>query len=601
MRPTNGWTVVSSDERDPQVSWGNQVNGVIGGSSVQARTIEGGVHITMDRGTSLPAPAQLPAPGLFADRQDELAALLRLSEPAAQSTDAESGRPTLVVITGPGGVGKTTLALHWLHKIKIGYEGQLFVDLRGFSAGDPLPPGEPLERFLRALGADIGTIPADIDEQAGLFRSMTAGRRLIIMLDNAVSAAQVRTLLPGAGPALVVVTTRRRLSGLLADGARFFDLEPFDVSGALELLGRLIGEERLRAEHDQAGSLVRLCGLLPLAVCASGAQLAARRRWTISRVVADLDDEARRLSTLYAAEGERSVQAVFNASYRALGPVHARAYRLLGTHPGGEFGLEAAAALLGGSLDRTAGLLDDLVDASLLAEGTTPEDPGAEGVGDRYRFHDLVRLHATGLAREHEPEEERRAALERLADWYLSAAVAADLLLMPGRWHLGGYYAAERRAEAAAAGGTLFGDRSSALDWLELERLNLVAVARQAHRSGLHALAWQICEAMWPLLLQRKHYRTWLEVHELGRDAAAACSDPRAKARMLEGLGLAHLNLQDFAAARDCYREALALERRVAHRLGEASALEGLGLAALADADPEQAIELFSEARDVHA
>ncbi|MFD0537132.1 NB-ARC domain-containing protein [Actinomadura luteofluorescens] len=200
------------------------------------------------------------------------------------------------MIIGAGGVGKTTLALHWLHEVKGEYEGQLFVDLRGFSGADPLPPDEPLERFLRALGALPESIPSSIDEQAALFRSMTTGRRLIVLLDNAVSAAQVRPLLPGAGGSLVVVTSRRRLSGLVVDGARFVDVDPLGVTGALELLERLIGADRIRAEREHARSLVALCGTLPLAVCASGARLAARRRWPIARAVAELGDEARRLS-----------------------------------------------------------------------------------------------------------------------------------------------------------------------------------------------------------------------------------------------------------------------------------------------------------------
>ncbi|WP_165495520.1 NB-ARC domain-containing protein, partial [Actinomadura roseirufa] len=280
----------SSDEPGSgEVPWRNELTGMISGSSVQAGSIEGGVHITAAPRPRLPAPAQLPPPGLFADRADELASLTRMAE-APAGTD----RPRLVVVTGQGGVGKTTLALHWLHRIRARYEGQLFVDLRGFSGAEPLAPAEPLERFLRALGAAQESIPAGIDEQSALFRSMTSGRRLIIMLDNAVSAAQVRPLLPGAGPALIVVTTRRRLSGLLVDGAEFLELSPLGQSGALELLGRLVGRDRVDREDEAARSLVGLCGLLPLAVCACGARLAARRRWPISRAVAELRDEERR-------------------------------------------------------------------------------------------------------------------------------------------------------------------------------------------------------------------------------------------------------------------------------------------------------------------
>ncbi|WP_169806782.1 ATP-binding protein [Actinomadura macra] len=490
----------------------------------------------------------------------------------------------LVVITGPGGVGKTALALHWLHKIKDDYEGQLFVDLRGFSGTEPLPPQEPLERFLRALGTSAESLPADLDEQAALLRSLTTGRRLIILLDNAVSAAQVRPLLPGGGGSLIVVTTRLRLSGLLVDGARFLDVSPLSLRGALDLLKSLIGADRIDAESDHARTLVALCGMLPLAVCASGARLAARRRWPIARAVAELGDEARRLSTLRTEEGDMSVNVVFNASYQALDDDHARAYRLLGTHPGEDFTVAPAAALLGVEEGQAAELLNGLTDASLLIE-----EPA-----ERYRFHDLVRLHAREKAAELAPNSGQGRAFARLADWYLRASVAADLVLLPGRWHLGDRYDAPDLPD-------LFPDRPAALDWLEREQANLSAVAQEAHRSGMHAVTWQLCEAMWPLFLKRKPYRLWLRLHEVGLAAAESCADPRAQARMLEGLGMAHLNLQNYETARDHYETALRLERQTEHLLGAAAALEGLGITELAADSAGRAIELFGQARDLHA
>ncbi|NVI92984.1 tetratricopeptide repeat protein [Actinomadura sp. BRA 177] len=554
----------SPDERD---RWTNELTGRIAGSSVQAGSIAGGVHITAPGAAPLPVPAQLPPPGLFANRRGELERLAGLAE-----------HPGPIVLTGPGGVGKTTLALRWLHEIKDRYEGQLFIDLRGFSGTEPLPPGEPLERFLRALGAAPESIPPGTDEQSALFRSMTTGRRLVVMLDNAVSAAQVRPLLPGAGASLVVVTSRHRLTGLVVDGARFLDVDPLGEPGALELLEHLIGPDRIGAEPGHARSLVALCGTLPLAVCASGARLAARRRWPIARAVAELGDEARRLAALRTGEGDISVNAVFNTSYQALDPEHAAAYRLLGVHPGPDLSVPAAAALIGTDEDRAADLLHDLADASLLVEGP----------GDRYGFHDLVRLHARDASR----APDREAAFTRLADWYLATTVTADRTLMPGRWHLGDRY--------ASPPDDLFASRPAALEWLERERPNLEAVAQQAHETGLHAITWQLSEAMWPLFLQRKHYPSWIRMYELGLTAAESCDDLKAQARMLEGLGVAHLNLQDFDTATRHYETALVLERRAGHRLGEATALEGLGVAALATGAPSRAVELFTLARDVH-
>ncbi|XRQ04543.1 tetratricopeptide repeat protein [Actinomadura welshii] len=555
----------SPDERD---RWTNELAGRVAGSSIQAGSIAGGVHITAPAATPLPAPAQLPPPGLFADRRSELRRLVSLAE-----------HPGLVVLTGPGGVGKTTLALRWLHEIKDRYEGQLFTDLRGFSGAGPLPPDEPLEGFLRALGAPPESVPPGLDAQSALFRSMTTGRRLVVMLDNAVSAAQVRPLLPGAGASLVVVTSRHRLTGLVVDAARFLEVDPLGEPGALELLEHLIGADRIGAERDQARSLVELCGTLPLAVCASGARLAARRRRPIARAVAELGDETRRLAALRTGEGDISVSAVINTSYQALDAEHATAYRLLGVHPGPDLPVAAAAALIGADERRAAELLDGLVDASLLTESP----------GDRYRFHDLVRLHARNAS----PAPDRETAFARLAGWYLTTAVAADLTLMPGRWHLGERY--------AAPPDDLFGSRSEALEWLERERPNLEAVAQQAHENGLHALTWQMSEAMWPLFLLRRLYPSWIRMYELGLAAADSCGDLKAQARMLEGLGIIRLNLQDHDAAAGHYEAALDLERRAGHRLGEASALEGLGVVALANGAPSRATELFALARDVHA
>jgi tetratricopeptide (TPR) repeat protein len=542
------------------------------------------VEFNLGTRARLPVPAQLPSTGFFADREDEVEELRRLTE-----SPPDTGSPLIVVISGTGGVGKTTLGLRWLHQVRDLYgDGQLFVDLRGFSGRRPMPPAEPLERFLRALGVDAGTLPADADEQAALFRTLTVGRRLIVMLDNAVSAAQVRPLLPGPGPALVVVTTRRRLSGLAVDGARFLEVGPLNDGGAVELLNRLLGADRIQNEMAAAFELVALCGRLPLAVCASGARLAARRRWPIARVVDELADETRRLATLGAEEDEASVQAVFNASYGAIAEEGARRlYRLLGLHPGADFDAGAAAALAQTGQDEASRLLDVLAGANLLQEDH----------GGRYHFHDLVRLHAWGEAAQAEPEPEREAAVRRLTDWYLRLAVAADLAILPGRWHLGGYYAAERRHEVEVA--AVFDDRATALDRLERERTNLVAIIENAHRQGLDDLAWQLCEAAWPLFLLHKHYKNWIECHRIGLAAARACGDVKAQARMLTALGIAHLNRRDFPVAIDHYDEVLRLDPPGGHRLGEAAALEGLGVAELATGDGERAMNLFTRARAV--
>lgn len=565
---------------------GNELSGDISGGSVQAQSIHGDVRFETGGRPRLPAPAQLPPAGFLADRRAEMAELRRLT-----GTSPVPGSTLLVVIIGPGGVGKTSLGLRWLHEIREEYvDGQLFVDLRGFSGQRPMPPAEPLERFLRALGVDATSMPADADEQAGLYRTMTAGRRMIVMLDNAVSAAQVRPLLPGPGPGVVVVTTRSRLSGLAVHGARFLEVGPLDDEGAIELLNRMIGLERIQNEEADAFELVALCGGLPLAVCASGARLAARRRWPIARVVRELADETRRLATLGEEEAAASVQAVFNRSYEAISEAGAkRLYRLLGLHPGPDFEAGVAAALVENDQEETSRLLDALAGASLLEEGQD----------ERYHFHDLLRLHARGEALRAESDAERAAALDRLTDWYLRAAVAADLVLMPGRWHLGDYYTGERRHEVDDV--AVFQGRTVALEWLDRERPNLLSTVELAHERGRHRLAWQLCEATWPLFVLRKHFQSWIACYRTGLAAARACGDVRAESRMLVALGLAHLDQREFSAAADLYGQALRLEPPGGHPTGAASALEGLGVAELALGNDERAIRLFTEARDAFA
>jgi hypothetical protein len=361
----------------------NELSGTVFGSSVQAGTILGGIQLHIEARSTLPTPAQLPPSRFLTGRERELKELADLRR--STSREGETNHLSIVVITGAAGVGKTALGTSWLNQIRDEYkDGQLFVDLRGFSGGDrPMPSSEPLEGFLRALGISADGIPVNPDEQAALFRSLTTQRRMIIMLDNAVSAAQVRSLLPGPGPALVVVTTRRSSAGLILDGARLLSVEPLDKFGARDLLQHMLGADRIRAEPDEALSLVALCGGLPLAVCAAGARLASRRRWSIARVVKELIDETRRLSLL-SMEDDFSITGSLDLSYRALPDKAARLYRILGMHTRTDFGTETAAALAGITLGEAALQLAILDGANLLEEVST----------DRFRFHVLFRLHA---------------------------------------------------------------------------------------------------------------------------------------------------------------------------------------------------------------
>ena len=565
---------------DGRVGPGNLLSGTVHGPAVQAGSIHG--DVTFNLGASparLPVPGQLPpVPPAFVGRVAELAALDRLI------SDQAPGRPTtLAVVTGVGGVGKTSLVLRWLHGIRGRYPaGQLYADLGGHTPAGAARPTEVLAWFLRALGVPPEEVPANLDEQAGLYRSVTDGQRLIVMLDNAVSAAQVRALLPGTGPSLVVVTTRWRIAALAIDGARFTELGPLPEPDAIELLDRVAGPGRAGSEPDAARAVVRLCGRLPLAVCVTGARLAPHPSWPIGRIAGELADERDRLSAL-ALTDDVSVRAAFDVSYQALPPEVAHGYRMLALIPGACFGADLAAAATGAGPRRVAATLDALTGASLLMEMA----------GDRFQFHDLVRLHACEQA-EADPAAERAGVVARSVSWYLRHAVAADLVVMPGRWHLGPRY------DQAATEPPGFAGPAAALAWLDEELPGLLAALRCAHDHALHDEAWQLCEALWGLFLTRKHFAQWISSHVVGIASARVCGHRRAEARLHSQLGYCYLNLRRYPDAAAQLRRALAIDRAEGHLLGEATALELLGLVDRGLGRLDAAIERFSRARDIH-
>lgn len=554
----------------------NELGGVVHGPAIQAQSIHGDLYFGAAPAARTPAPCQLPAaPTTFTGRSRELATLRHVA------ADGIPGATRLVAVAGVGGAGKTSLVSYWLHEVRGHYEeGQLYADLGGHQVDGPVGPGEVLGGFLRALDVAPERVPVSLAEQSALWRSLTAGRRMIVFLDNAASAAQVRALLPGAGPSLVAVTARRRLPGLAMDGARLVLLGPLDEADAVALLDRIAGAGRARSEPGAVQAVVRLCGRLPLAVCVSAARLVAHPGWPVSRIAGELAGERHRLAAL-AIEEDMSVRAAFDASYRALDPEVARVYRLAALIPGSDFCPGLAAAATGTDPERISDLLGVLADASLLEE-----------TGDRFGFHDLVRLHAREQAAAEAPAE-HRAVVARSVDWYLRGAVAADLVVIPGRWRLGPVYDQVRQTDSAHA------DPEQALAWLEAELPGLAAALRAAHDKQLHELVWQLSEALWGLFSFRKHFGLWIEVHLLGIASARACSDRRAEARMHAQLGLAYRQLGRHRQARDEFEQALVLDRGEGHRVGEATALEHLGLTSLSTGHLDEAVGLFEEARTI--
>ncbi|WP_410639012.1 ATP-binding protein [Amycolatopsis sp. lyj-346] len=550
----------------------NHIDGGAAGVVLQAGTITGDVWVAGPRSPH-PVPRQLPAaPSHFTSRADELAALDEVAGPGT------GGQPALAVLVGPGGVGKTALAVTWGARHAGRYpDGQLYADLRGFSPGTTVLPDEALGAFLRALGVTPERVPIELAEQAALFRTMTAGRRLLVVLDNAFSAAQVRPLIPASAGCTVVVTSRLRLDGLVSEGARFLDVAPLSQPHAVELVVKAVGRDRVAGELDEVAELASLCGRLPIALRVAAARLASRPRWQVARVVAELGDERSRLRRL-SAEGGAPVAAMFDWSYLALPDPVAKLYRLLGEFPGASFGVDVAAAAT--ELPEPAEGLQLLVDASLLEEVDEL----------RYRFHDLVRLHARA-----QRDDDRAEVVPRVATWYLHTMTRANMVVIPIRWRISPVCEQYRNSPPA------FGSGRAALEWLDEQLPDVLAVLEEAAAQRHDEVAWQLCEALWELFLNRKHFPRWLRSHELGIAAAQRCRNAVAESRLRCQLGRAYLDLGRFEAAEQECGRALELARSAGSRHNESVALDQLGTAAHGRGDVSAAIAFYTGSLAIEA
>jgi DNA-binding CsgD family transcriptional regulator/transcriptional regulator with XRE-family HTH domain len=523
---------------------------------------------------ALPVPRQLPAAiADFVGRESDLARLDALLEVAAAGI-ALSVR--IAVIAGTAGVGKTTLAVMWAHRVRDRFpDGQLYVNLRGYDPGRPATPTEVLDGFLRALDVPVDKIPPGLEQRAALFRSLVDDRRMLVVLDNASSAEQVRPLLPGSPSSMVVVTSRSSLSGLaVSSGAARVGLEMLRFDDAVALLRGIVGEWRAQAEPGAVAELARLCARLPLALQLGGQRAAARPELPLARLVADLADEAECLEVLSSGADEfTAARGVFSWSYHHLSDPQARMFRLLGVHPGPDLDLHAAAALAGLAPTHVRRLLDALVDAHLV-----------EVTSDRFRMHDLLRAYARELAAETED------AFQRLAGFYLHASAAADHLLHPGR---------QRTLVDAApvpAHPIVFADYDGALRWCERELTSLVAVTRTAAERGLHDIAWQLTNNLWSFFYLTKHRTEWTEVYRIGLAAADRGGHLAGLARMHNGLATALPDNPGTPDALHHFRQALDLFRAVGDRWGVGSVLGNLGGLYLRMGRHEEAGEHFAEA-----
>lgn len=549
----------------------NDLSGVVQGQIVQAASI-GQVHFHDSH--RYPVPSQLPPPpSFFTSRGSELADLQRW---LGESDD----RPLFAVISGPGGVGKSTLALRWMHDVRQHFpDGQLYVNLGAFSGGGPVSPEEVLEWFLLALGVTPERIPTGLSQRTALYRSVTADRLVAVLLDDAVSAAQVRPLLPASSRSAVLVTSRWRLVGLRMAGARFVEVDPLDVADSVALLNRVVGGDRLTREHQHAEELAQLCGGMPIALSVMGARLLAHPNRPLAREVGDLRGRDR-LATL-SIGADHSVAAAFDMSYEELPAQEALAYRRCALHPGSSFGVAVAAVATGLSVDGTEQVLDALVERNLLTE-----------VADRrFRYHDLLLVHARQLAETVGDEVGEPA--QAMVEWYLELAVGADLVLRPTRRRIGPRFDAGRSRPAE------FADRSSALCWLEEERANLTQSARTANERGWYDLVWQFCEALWGFFLYAPHYDDWLDLHRIGIPAAQHLGHRAAEARLRTQLGYALVKLGRYEEAKQENETALELAEADGDEFTIAAALSELAGAVRGTGDLVGALAHLRRARAI--
>ncbi|MCA2216718.1 ATP-binding protein [Jidongwangia harbinensis] len=499
--------------------------------------------------------AQLPADLFsFAGRHAELASLDRLLEPA--------GRPGAVVITavsGTAGVGKTTLAVHWGHRVRDRFpDGQLYVNLRGFDpTGAVLEPTAAVHGFLEALDVAPRRIPADLDGQTALYRSMLADRRMLILLDNARDAAQVRPLLPGAPGCLVLVTSRNQLTALISGGgAHPLRLELLSVAEARDLLSRRLGADRVAAEPQAVADIIAGCARLPLALSIAASRAATNPHLSLTMLAAELDDARTRLDVLTDDDPATDVRAVFSWSYQALSPAAARLFRHLGLHPAHDISAAAAASLAGLPPAEVLPLLAELCAAHLVQE----RQPG------RYTFHDLLRAYATEQAHATEREPDRRAAVHRLLDHYLHTADGATRLL---------YATRDPIVLEAPQPGTVperFTDAAGALAWFTAEHRVMLAVLDHAVEAGFDDypgnLAWTLAD----FLDRRGQWHDLAAAQRAGLVAATKLGDVFGQARAHRNLARAQQWLRRYDESEEHLRTAHDLAEQVGDKIGQAHA-----------------------------
>ncbi|MBG6141614.1 AfsR/SARP family transcriptional regulator [Longispora fulva] len=543
-------------------------------------------------------PAQLPSrPGHFTGRPAELA-LLDAALPPDGPRPGHTGRPApgtpdqgtsvgtpLVLVSGPAGMGKTALVVEWTQRVADRFaDGQIFCDLLGHDESTALTPDEVLGHALRGLGVPAGRVPTSPADQLGLYRSLLRDRGVLLVCDNVGSAEQILPLVPPGPGSLLVATSRHQLPTLdVGYAVRRVELDALSPAESLTLLERVLGPARVAAEPDAAGQLVEACDRMPLALRIAAAKLTSRPRLAIGDLVAELAT-GNRLDALSVPGDSRSIRAVFASAYHALTPGAAAAFRLAGLHPGPTFAVPLVAAVTGTPVTAARLVTEELAAAHLVSEVAS----------GRFRFHDLIRWYARECAGTEESSDARTRAEERLLDWYLSVADAANDTLTPGR----------DRARVAArhpVPAPPFGPRhAEVLAFLDAERANLSAVSRHAVELGEDTAAWQLAYLLMGFYYSRGHWASMLEICRTGLAAARRLADGGTEGLMRGQVGVACIQLQRFDEALDALRRALPLMVAAGDAWGEGSVRNNTAVALAALRRFDEAVAEYEAALAMH-
>jgi tetratricopeptide (TPR) repeat protein len=527
---------------------------------VQAARIAGDVHLH-PASFVIPLPRQLPPPPAhFTGRDAELS---RLDSLLSGQVTVPVSAVVVTAIAGAAGIGKTSLALWWAHQALDRFpDGQLYLNLRGYDPDPPLATARALDTILRSLGLPADRIPGDVEAMAALYRSVLADRRMLVLLDNAATADQVRPLLPNAPGCVVLVTSRSRLSGLVArDGAHRVTLDVLTMDEAERLLRQIVGLDRAESEPGALAQLARRCAYLPLALRVASERVAAHPHLTVADLVDELDAEVGGLDTLAADDDESTaVRTVFSWSYRDLPPGTRRLFRLLGLHPGPDISPAAAAALCGQTVVQTRRQVDLLVSVHLITESGR----------DRFQFHDLLRAYATERVMVDESEPDRQLAIRRLFQWYVHTAQAAMFAFYPQ------HPVIPMDPRPGDCVPLTFSGRGQARQWFTDEYLNLMSIIRRAPTVGQYRVGWQLPIAIDSYLVEDYRVADQIAVHELSLVAAQQSADQLGQRWAYGLLGEAYYHARRHEEAIECLQRGLEIAERIDDNFGRAANLGDL-------------------------